>query len=312
MKPTAGAAHAAHQSSNKTKSSPSAQPTDKSAQPIYAGLRGQVQAIITTRWFQTFITTAIVLNAVTLGLDTIKVVTGAVDGNVGRVIGWLDVLFLSVFIVEILLRLFVQRLQYFRDGWNWFDLLVVGIAVMPTTDGLSALRTLRIMRALRLLSMIPSMRSVVSGLVHALPGMFSAMILLALIHYVFAVIGVHMFGGTVYGGYADGYDYFRDLGRATYTLFQIMTLESWSHGIVRPIMDVHPGPATTIYFVTYVILSAFAALNLFIGIIVNAMDTLKHEEEMGQSADEMADPAQQAILAELRALREEVAALRKD
>ena len=312
MKPTAGAAHAAHQSSNKTKSSPPTQRGAKSAQQTYDGLRGRVQALITARWFQTFITTVIVLNAVTLGLDTIKVVTGAGNGNVGRVIGWLDVFFLSIFIVEILLRLFVQRLQYFRDGWNWFDMLVVGVAIMPTTDGLSALRTLRIMRALRLLSMIPSMRSVVSGLVHALPGMFSAMILLALIHYVFAVIGVHMFGGTVYGGYADGYDYFRDLGRATYTLFQIMTLESWSHGIVRPIMDVHPGPATTIYFVTYVILSAFAALNLFIGIIVNAMDTLKHEEEMGQSADEMADPAQQAILAELRALREEVAALRRD
>ena len=312
MKPTAGAAHAAHQSSNKTKSSPSAQHAAKSAQPTYDGLRGRIQAIITAPWFQTFITTVIVLNAVTLGLDTIKVVTGAGNGNVGRIIGWLDVFFLSIFIVEILLRLFVQRLQYFRDGWNWFDVLVVGVAIMPTTDGLSALRTLRIMRARRLLSMIPSMRSVVSGLVHALPGMFSAMILLALIHYVFAVIGVHMFGGTVYGGYADGYDYFRDLGRATYTLFQIMTLESWSHGIVRPIMDVHPGPATTIYFVTYVILSAFAALNLFIGIIVNAMDTLKHEEEMGQSADEMADPAQQAILAELRALREEVAALRRD
>lgn len=311
MKPTAGAAHAAHQSSTKAKSSPSTSTAKKTIQPVYSGLRGRVQAVIATRWFQTFITAAIVLNAVTLGLDTIKAVTTAADGNVGRIIGWLDTIFLSVFIVEILLRLFVQRLQYFRDGWNWFDVLVVGIAVMPTTDGLSALRTLRIMRALRLLSMIPSMRSVVSGLVHALPGMFSAMILLALIHYVFAVIGVHMFGGTVYGGYGDGYDYFRDLGRATYTLFQIMTLESWSHGIVRPIMDVHPGPATTIYFVTYVILSAFAALNLFIGIIVNAMDTLKHEEEMGQSAEEMADPAQQAILAELKALREEIAALRK-
>ena len=76
-------------------------------------------------------------------------------------------------------------------------------------------------------------------------------------------------------------------------------------------MDVHSGPGTTIYFVSYVILSAFAALNLFIGIIVNAMDTLKHEEEMSQTAEEVADPAQQAILAELRALREEVAALRK-
>ncbi len=310
MKPTTGAAHAAHQSNTRQKTAGTPrQGTVEQRQ--YDGLRGQIQRLITTNWFQSFITIIIVLNALTLGLDTIKVVTGYAGGLAGRVIGWLDMIFLAIFIVEILLRFFVQRLGYFRDGWNWFDVLVVGVAILPTTDGLSALRTLRIMRALRLLSMIPSMRAVVSGLVQALPGMFSAMILLALIHYVFAVIGVHMFGGYIYSGYGDGYDYFRDLGRATYTLFQIMTLESWSHGIVRPIMDVHSGPGTTIYFVSYVILSAFAALNLFIGIIVNAMDTLKHEEEMSQTAEEVADPAQQAILAELRALREEVAALRK-
>ena len=310
MKPTAGAAHAAHQSSNKTKSSPSAQPAAKSAQPAYDGLRGRIQAIITAPWFQTFITTVIVLNAVTLGLDTIKVVTGAGNGNVGRIIGWLDVFFLSIFIVEILLRLFVQRLQYFRDGWNWFDVLVVGVAIMLHHRRPICFPYLA-HHARAAVVVDDPQHALGQRFVHALPGMFSAAILLALIHHVFAVIGVHMFGGTVYG-YADGYDYFRDLGRATYTLFQIMTLESWSHGIVRPIADVHSGPATTIYFVTYVILSALAALVPFIGIIVNAMDTLKHEEEMGQSADEMADPAQQAILAELRALREEVAALRRD
>ena len=140
--------------------------------------------------------------------------------------------------------------------------------------------------------------------------MGSAALLLLLIHYVFAVIGVQLYSGTQYGGYGtDGYDYFGDLGRAFYTLFQIMTLESWSHGIVRPIMEVHP--SSWVYFTLFVVISAFAALNLFIGILVNAMDSAKDEQESQMSAEEVADPAQLAILEELHAIRSELAELKR-
>ena len=317
MKPIAGGAHVARASgsSGNQDNAASARAREKVAeearQSDFPGLRGAVAKLIYNQLFRNFILAVIVLNAITLGLDTVDVITDSLNGWVGRVLFALDTVFLFIFVVEIGLRLFVQRLSYFKDGWNWFDLTVVGIALLPTSDGLSALRTLRVIRALRLLTLLPAMRSVIGGLIRALPGMFSAMILLGLIHYVYAVIGVQMFGGQLYGGYAGGdYDYFQDLGRATYTLFQIMTLESWSHGIVRPIMDVHPGFATPLYFVSYVILSAFAALNLFIGIIVNAMDTMKDQEESELSAEEVADPAQIAILEELRALRAEVAELK--
>ena len=188
---------------------------------------------------------------------------------------------------------------------------MVIIALLPASDSLKVLRALRVLRVLRLVAAIPAMRLVVSGLFRALPGMGSAALLLLLIHYVFAVIGVQLYGGTVYGGYGEnGYDYFADLGRALYTLFQIMTLESWSHGIVRPIMDVHPN--SWIFFVLFVVISAFAALNLFIGILVNAMDSAKDEAESHMTAEEVADPAQLAILEELHAIRAELAELRAE
>jgi voltage-gated sodium channel len=201
-------------------------------------------------------------------------------------------------------------MRFFRDPWNWFDLVVVAVAFVPATDSLKVLRALRVLRVLRLVAAIPAMRLVVSGLFRALPGMGSAALLLMLIHYVFAVIGVQLYSGTLYGGYGEGYDYFGDLGRAFYTLFQIMTLESWSHGIVRPIMEVHP--SSWIYFTLFVVISAFAALNLFIGILVNAMDSAKDEEESQMTAEEVADPAQLAILEELHAIRAELTALRAE
>jgi voltage-gated sodium channel len=265
--------------------------------------------LVEARWFRTLVIVVIVVNAIVLGLLTSQTVRDAGNGMVGRVLVILDIAALSFFIGEIGLKLLAYRQRFFRDPWNWFDLAVVIIALLPASDSLKVLRALRVLRVLRLVAAIPAMRLVVSGLFRALPGMGSAALLLLLIHYVFAVIGVQLYGGTVYGGYGDnGYDYFADLGRALYTLFQIMTLESWSHGIVRPIMDVHPN--SWIFFVLFVVISAFAALNLFIGILVNAMDSAKDEQESHMSAEEVADPAQLAMLDELREIRAEVKELR--
>ena len=265
--------------------------------------------LVEARWFRTLVIVVIVINAIVLGLLTSQTVRAAGGGLVGRGLVIVDMAALSFFIGEIGIKLVAYRQRFFRDPWNWFDLVVVIIALVPASDSLKVLRALRVLRVLRLVAAIPAMRLVVSGLFRALPGMGSAALLLLLIHYVFAVIGVQLYGGTVYGGYGDtGYDYFADLGRALYTLFQIMTLESWSHGIVRPIMDVHPN--SWIFFVLFVVISAFAALNLFIGILVNAMDSAKDEQESHMSAEEVADPAQRAILDELRLIRAEVRDLR--
>ncbi|MGB1155413.1 MAG: ion transporter [Alphaproteobacteria bacterium] len=307
MKSPVTGAHAAARANNAPHVSTSKAAKPKPERP--AGPENRLTRFVEARWFRTLVIGVIIANAIILGLLTSKNVREAGEGSVGQILLILDTIALAFFVCEIALKAAAYRLRFFRDPWNWFDLAVVAVAFVPATDSLKVLRALRVLRVLRLVAAIPAMRLVVSGLFRALPGMGSAALLLILIHYVFAVIGVQLYSGTLYGGYgADGYDYFGDLGRAFYTLFQIMTLESWSHGIVRPIMEVHP--SSWVYFTLFVVISAFAALNLFIGILVNAMDSAKDEAESTMTADEVADPAQRAILQELHAIRAELAEMR--
>ena len=306
MKSPVTGAHAAARANNASHVSTNKRPSS----PKPKGPSTRLTRLVEARWFRSLVIGVIIANAVILGLLTSKNVREVGGGSVGQVLLALDMIALGFFVFEIALKAAAYRMRFFRDPWNWFDLVVVAVAFVPATDSLKVLRALRVLRVLRLVAAIPAMRLVVSGLFRALPGMGSAALLLMLIHYVFAVIGVQLYSGTLYGGYGEGYDYFGDLGRAFYTLFQIMTLESWSHGIVRPIMEVHP--SSWIYFTLFVVISAFAALNLFIGILVNAMDSAKDEEESQMTAEEVADPAQLAILEELHAIRAELTALRAE
>ena len=308
MKSPVTGAHAAARANNAPHVSTAKR--DKAPSPPPDQPSNRLTRLVEAQWFRTMVIAVIIANAVILGLLTSKNARAMGGGSVGEILLLLDTLALAFFVCEIALKAAAYRLRFFRDPWNWFDLAVVAVAFVPATDSLKVLRALRVLRVLRLVAAIPAMRLVVSGLFRALPGMGSAALLLILIHYVFAVIGVQLYSGTLYGGYGEGYDYFGDLGRAFYTLFQIMTLESWSHGIVRPIMEVHP--SSWVYFTLFVVISAFAALNLFIGILVNAMDSAKDEAESHMTAEEVADPAQLAILEELHAIRAELAALRAD
>jgi voltage-gated sodium channel len=254
-----------------------------------------LKTLIESRRFEIAITVLIVINAITLGLET----SAAAMAAFGPALIVVDRIILSVFVLEILARFVVYRTEFFRDPWRIFDLLVVSIALVPATGNLSVLRALRILRVLRLITVVPSLRRVVGGLVAALPGMGSVVMLLALVYYVFAVMATKLFA-------ASFPDWFGDIGASAYSLFQIMTLESWSMGIVRPVMEVYPW--AWMFFIPFIITTSFAVLNLFIGIIVSAMQEESEEAavaERGQMHRE-----QETILAEIRALREEVKALR--
>jgi len=161
------------------------------------------------------------------------------------------------------------------------------------------LRALRILRVLRLISAVPAMRRVVSGLLGAMPGMASIVLLIALIFFVFAVISTKLFGEAFP-------EWFGSLGASGYTLFQIMTLESWSMGIVRPVMEVYP--YAWILFLPFIILTAFTVLNLFIGVIVDAMQT-EHESAASEERGKMITDNEK-ILAELQALKHEIQSLK--
>ena len=184
----------------------------------------------------------------------------------------IDRTILILFTVEVALKLFAYRFSFFRSGWNVFDFIIVSIAWIPTTGALSVLRALRILRVLRLLSVVPQMRRVITALGHSIPGMASVIGVLCILFYVSAVLTTKLFGGHPDPSMQE---WFGSVGASAYTLFQIMTLESWSMGIVRPVMEHYPH--SWIFFVPFIIVTSFAVLNLFIGIIVDAMQMAQKE-----------------------------------
>ena len=213
------------------------------------------------RTAQNWITALIVLNAATLGLETEE----ALIQNYGEILSTIDSLILSVFTIEILIKILYRRLSFFKNGWNIFDFIIIGIALIPSSGPLSVLRTLRIFRAMRLLSVVPSMRKVTQALFVAIPGILSVGTIIILIFYVSAVLSTNFFGN-------EFEPWFGNIGSSMFTLFQIMTLESWSMGIVRPVMDSFSWAWA--FFVPFILVTSFAVLNLFIGIIVDAMQTV--------------------------------------
>jgi len=250
-----------------------------------------------TEWF---ITGVIVFNAITLGLETSKT---AMDAY-GPVLLTIDAIVLAIFVVELSARIFVHRLAFFKDPWSLFDFFVVAIALIPTTGSLSVLRALRILRVMRLITVVPSLRRVVGGLIAALPGMGSIVALLALIYYVFAVMATKLFA-------ASFPEWFGNIGASAYSLFQIMTLESWSMGIVRPVMEKYP--YAWAFFVPFIIVTTFAVLNLFIGVVVSAMQS-EHEKVVSEELEAERDMLHQEaepIIEEMKRLRAEIGELKQ-
>jgi len=215
----------------------------------------------------------------------------------------LDLAILTIFVAEIALRLYVHRAHFWRDPWSVFDFLVVAIALMPATGQFSVLRALRVLRVLRLLTIVPSMRRVVGALLAAIPGLGSIALVLLLLYYVFAVIATNLFAAA----YPE---WFGDIGRSLYTLFQIMTLESWSMGIARPVMEHFP--YAWAFFIPFILVATFTMLNLFIAIIVNAMQSYSEAEhlETVRALEETRHHIETDVCDQVRELREEIRELK--
>jgi len=240
-----------------------------------------------TPFVQRSLTALILINAFILGLET----SATVMAGWGPWLIAADRVILGVFVVEIALRLVAHRLSFFRDPWSVFDFAVVSIALIPATGPLAVLRALRVLRVLRLITLVPSMKRVVGGLLSALPGLGSVIAIIGIIFYVAAVIATRLFGD-------DFPQWFGTLGESAFTLFQIMTLESWAMGIVRPVMEVFP--LAWVFFLLFILASTFTLLNLFIAVIVNAIQQ-EHAGQTKPSAD-----------SEIAQLRLDIAALRND
>lgn len=261
----------------------------------FSGGQNRVLQWVKHPWFANSILAVILFNAVILGALT------AVESG-SRTHAWLvlfDKVCLAIFILELVLRIYAWRTRFFKDPWSMFDLVVIAIALIPASGPLAVLRALRVLRVLRVLTIVPSMRRVVSALLGALPGLGAIVMLLMLVYYVFAVIATDLFGKAFP-------DWFGSLGESFYTLFQVMTLESWSMGISRPVMETFP--YAWLFFIPFILIATFTILNLFIAIIVNAMQTFAEQDQAQERAAQQSEQEQkeQALLQQVEALHLEL------
>ncbi len=264
-----------------------------------ASLREKMRDWVENPRVQNLIMALIVINAVILGLETVP---EAME-RYGTFLLAADSIILGIFVVEVLVRIFAHRLAFFRDPWSLFDFTVVAIALVPASGPFAVLRALRVLRVLRLLTLVPSMRRVVGALLESIPGLGSIALVLMLIYYVFAVMATKLFGENFP-------QFFGSIGESLYSLFQIMTLESWSMGIVRPVMEVHPH--AWMFFIVFILIATFTMLNLFIAIIVNAMQSFAEQEaaETRHEVEQAREHIEADLHQEVSLLRAEIAELR--
>lgn len=251
--------------------------------------------------FQGFIFTIIVLNAIVLGLETY----GAIQDRYGDTLFLLNEIFLGIFIVEILLRIssyFPKPWNYFRNGWNVFDFVVVFAVFIPgVRQNASVLRLVRLLRVVRVVSVLPDLRVLISGMWRAIPPIASMAAMAMLLLFIYGMIGWKIFGEAIP-------DRWGDIGSAMLTLFTVLTLEGWNEILFA-------GQEVTrwswVFFVSFVLIASFLLINILIAIIINAVEEAReaertHEaEERLQAAEESggaADPLQNALdrLAELK------------
>lgn len=227
----------------------------------------KLHQIIESKAWSMAIIFVILFNAVLLGLGT----SNYIKSTYGAYLNALDMLCLVIFSIELILRLICYKLKFFTNNekwWNIFDFIIVALSLFAMQY--SVLRTLRVLRILRLISSVPSMRLVTNAVLNTIPAMLSISALLSIFYYVYGVLCVEFFGEKFP-------QWFGNLPRALYSLFQIMTLESWSMGIVRPVMEVYP--YAWILFISFIVLVGMIALNLIVGVIVNSLNEISHKKE---------------------------------
>jgi len=256
--------------------------------------REKIKQFIESKSVQNFIIGLIVLNSITIGFET----SDKVMSSIGDTLLLIDKIILAIFVLEITLKLYAYGFSFFKSGWNIFDFSIVAIALLPASGTLAVLRSLRIFRSLRLLKNLPKLRFIVEALLHSLPSLGWIFVLLALVFYVFAVIGTKLFGAA----YPE---WFGNLGASMFTLFQIMTLEGWVE-ISREIMkDI---PLANIYFIIFILLASYTTLNIFIAIVVNTMSEVqqKTSKEGIEKIEDIIQDEKEELRKDILSLKEQI------
>jgi voltage-gated sodium channel len=232
-------------------------------------MSNRIKTFVESKSFHHAIVAVIVLAGVVAGLET----SPAIMTQHGGLLLAFDKFILGIFVIEALLKMAAhgrQPWRYFADGWNVFDFIIVVICLLPVGGPFAAvLRLARALRLLRLVSALPKLQLLVGALLKSLSAMGYVSLLLALLFYIYAVAGVHLFGAH------DPKD-FGSLPAAFLSLFRLVTLDNWSDLFNAQLPNV-PGHKVAIYFVTFIVLGTMIILNLFIGIIMNSMSEMHAE-----------------------------------
>jgi voltage-gated sodium channel len=240
------------------------------------------------------ITSLIIVNSLLMVLETIP----RIEMTWGPLLNTVQGIVVAIFVLELSLKLAAIRAHFFRSAWNWFDVVVVGVSILPATEAFAALRALRAVRLLRVISVRPSLRRVVEGFLNAIPNLGSVIVLLLLILFVFALLGTRLFGGT-------HPELFGTLGASLFSLFTVMTLEGWND-MAWDVMEIHR--SAWIFFISFIMITTWAVLNLFIGVIVDSMQQHTRSEEA--ALEQKILEKQTDLAEEVRLLRGQLVSLR--
>lgn len=230
-------------------------------------MRHFIEKIVKSTYFYKFVLTSIILNAIIIGIDLSLPKGNSYHGT----LFFYDKVFSYLFLIELVLRVFTYRFSFFKSGWNIFDfIIIVSSSLILESEVFFVFRAFRIIEVLRLISIIPKMRMVSQALFKTLPSMIGICILLFNLYYIYAIIVTYLYGD-------EFPQWFGSIGESFYTLFQIMTFESWSMGIVRPVMEIHP--QAWIIFVSFLLIASYIILNIAIGVIVDCVGEIRVKEE---------------------------------
>jgi len=267
-------------------------------------MRALCQRLVTSAAFQRAILVLILLAGLLVGLET----HAGIVARFGDLLQIVDRTVLLLFVVELVFRIGAwgaQPWRFFRDPWNVFDFAIVAVCVLPLQSEYAAvLRLARVLRVLRLITAVPRLQLLVNALLRSLPSMTYVALLLCVLFYVYAVIGVGLFGR------ADP-AHFGSLGASALALFQIVTLEGWAE-IMREQLASGASPTLTItFFVSFILLGTMITLNLLIGVIVTGMDEARQDMEDDERERHRAATGAPSPVDDVTALRRQVDELQK-
>ena len=224
--------------------------------------------LVDSERFQIFIGSVIVANALVLGLETYN----SINAQLGTFLVALNNIFYVVFLIELVLRILsygTRPWNFFRNGWNVFDFIVIGGVLLPAfRENLTILRLLRLARIARLMRFLPDARVLMLTVTRATPAVASMAVLTILILFVYGIVGWTLFGKALPAEWGD-------VGTAMLTLFILLTLENFP---VYLAAAQQVSPLATLFFLSYILIAAFIIVNLLIGIVISSMERAREQE----------------------------------